>query len=90
MTMSELDMDLEVIRSVIGEPEPNDPEVTTNRACEEALNALDQLVVLAANSETAHLVEAERVFIGQILTRAQLIASFLLARQPQLKVIRNG
>jgi hypothetical protein len=89
-TMSELDMDLEIIREVIGEPEPNDPEVLANVACEAAINALDTLMTLAANDETVHLVEAEKKFVGQILTRAQLVASFLMARHPNLKVVPRG
>ena len=67
------------------EPDINDPEVAADAACEAALNALDDLMVLAAKSETARYVEAERVFIGQILTRAQLVASFIAARHPNLK-----
>ena len=69
------------------------PEVSADQACETALNALDDLMVLAANQQTAHLVWANKIFIGQILTRAQLVASVLMAveqKAGQLKVIRNA
>lgn len=72
------------------EPADNDPEVTADKACEIALNALDDLMVLAAKDDTAHLVMANRIFIGQILTRAQLVASFLMAQQTGLRIVKNG
>ena len=61
----------------------SDPEVTADIACETALNALDQLMVLAAKDDTWPAVMANRIFVGQILTRAQLVTSFLMAKQPQ-------
>ncbi len=80
--------ELEVVRNAMHD---YDPEITADIACEQALNALDQLMVLAAKDETAHLVVANKVFVGQILTRAQLVASFLMTRQsrPHM-VINNG
>jgi len=64
------------------------PEVSADLACEQALNALDTLACLAASSETAQHVMANRIFVGQILVRAQLIASSLAARQtPTFKVV---
>jgi len=77
----------EIVQSALD----SDPEVSVDILCETALNALDQLMVLAAKEETFQHVMANKVFIGQILTRAQLIASFLMARQtrPQM-VVNNG
>jgi hypothetical protein len=69
---------------------PPESELAAEQACESALSALDTLMLLAAGDDTVHLVEAEKAFIGQILTRAQLVASFLMARHPNLKVVKNG
>ncbi len=43
------------------------------------INDLDALVALAVNPETASLIEQEKVAIGQIVVRAQLVGAFLLA-----------
>ena len=51
---------------------------------------LDELCAMAANPETVDIVDKQHVGIGQIVSRAQLIASFLLARKPQLKVVPRG
>lgn len=91
--MSEIDLDRLLIAAVseaIQEPERNDPAVSADMACETALNALDDLMVLAAADDTAQHVMANRVFVGQILVRAQLVASFLMSKHPQLKVVSNG
>jgi hypothetical protein len=45
---------------------------------------------LAANPETVDLIERHRIAIGQIKTRVELIASFLMARQPSFKVVGRG
>ena len=69
----------------------DDPEVTADQACEAALNALDQLMVLAARDDTAPHVMANRIFVGQILVRAQLIQSFLMAKEtPEFKMVSNN
>ena len=69
----------------------NDPDFSADIACERALNALDDLMVLANKDDTFPAVMANKVFAGQILTRAQLLVSFLLAREtPKFKVISNG
>jgi hypothetical protein len=49
---------------------------TLFRAAEE----LDTLIAFAANRETVALVDAERRAIGALVTRAELLMSFLLAR----------
>jgi len=51
---------------------------------------LDELCAMANNPETVDLVERQKIGIGQIISRATLIQSFLMARKPQLKVIKNG
>lgn len=62
-------------------------EVTADMACEDALNALDQLMKLATKDDTVHHVIANRIFVGQILVRAQLVASFLAAKVPAFRVV---
>jgi len=89
--MSDLDLDsqlLEAVRkSMAGEP----AEVQIEYRLDCIIRELDEMCGLAANPETIDLIERQRIAIGQILTRAQLIASFLMARQPsQLRVIHNG
>lgn len=89
--MSDLDLQLQEVSEIMAEPSDTSPEVTADVACETALNALDQLMVLAADKTTAQHVMANKVFVGQILTRAQLVASFLVALEtPKLKVVRNN
>lgn len=51
-------------------------EYTIHRAREE----VDTLIAFAANRETVALVDAERRAIGALVTRAELLMSFLLAR----------
>jgi hypothetical protein len=57
---------LEAVSVAMEEPADNDPEVTADLCLRTALNALDQLMVLAAKDDTAHLVMANRIFVGQI------------------------
>ncbi len=67
----------------------DDPVVSADIACEQALNALDHLMVLANQDNTWPAVAANKIFIGQILTRAQLVASFLMAKQVvDLRIVR--
>jgi len=72
------------------DPLPNDPEVATDQACETAINALDQLMAIAANKETSHLVAAEWRFIDQIATRIQLLQTFIVTSKQHLRVVSNG
>jgi hypothetical protein len=52
---------------------------------------MDELCALAANAETVDLIEAQRIGIGRIATRSQLILSLLLARKPSgLRIVKNG
>lgn len=62
-------------------------EISADLCCEQALNALDELIQMAMSDDTANLVMANRIFIGQILTRAQLAASLLVAKQPKLTLM---
>jgi hypothetical protein len=72
----------------------NDPDLTAEeqleRKCDWLVRELDEIVAMAANKETVDLVEGQRVAVGQIVMRAQLVAAFLMTRQPQLKVVQNN
>lgn len=55
------------------------------------LRELDELCAMATHSETVDLVKNQEIAIGQVRTRAELILSFLKARQPsKLRVVSNG
>ena len=53
---------------------------------------LDEMCALAANPETVDLIEQNKVAVGQVLTRAQLIASHLKLREeaPKLRIISQN
>ncbi len=66
-----------------------DPQVMLDMTINTITRELDDLMVLAADPATSHLVIKEAVGVGQILYRAQLVASFIEARKPRL-VVSNG
>ena len=72
----------------------NDPVLSAEDQMERKLDAiireLDDICAFSADPETVDLVEGQRVAVGQIVVRAQLIAAFLMARQPHLRVVSNG
>lgn len=92
---SELDMArqeiaaLEAVRKEMA-GEPAETQIEYRMDC--VLRELDEFMAMAANPETVDLIDRNRVLMGQIMTRAQLIGSFLMARghKPGLKVISNG
>ncbi len=65
------------------------PEDPVGHAIYSAFSAIDDLIVLANQEATKKEVCNERVQIGQILNRCQLLASFV-RETPALKVISNG
>lgn len=80
---------LETIRrEMAGEP----AEVQIEYRLDCLIRELDEMCGLAANSETIDLIEKNRIAIGQIKTRVDLIASFLLSRsqKPGLRIICNN
>jgi hypothetical protein len=84
------DLTLEFVSDAMKEPALS-AEEQMERRVDSIIRDLDELIAFAANSETVDLVEAQRVGVGQIVSRAQLIASFLMARNPsKLRVISNG
>lgn len=84
------EVDLEAISEAMKEPVLS-AEDQLERKCDWIIRELDELCAMASNSETVDLVEKEKVAVGQIVTRAQLIASFLMARKPSgLRIVQNG
>ncbi len=67
------------------------PIDTVGRTLRDAFAALDDLVVMAADESTRNTVMAERVMIGMLLTRCQLLASQIDIAQPgKLRIVKNG
>ena len=59
------------------------------RKLDSIVRELDEVCALASNAETVDLIEGQKIAVGQIVTRAQLIAAFLMARQPAPSHIRR-
>ena len=90
--MSELDLDrqlLDAVSKAMEEPGLS-PAERVERKIDWVVRELDELVAMANSPETVELVEEQKVGVGQIISRAQLVASFLLARKPSLKVVPRG
>ena len=64
-------------------------EEQIERRCDAIIRELDEFCGMASNPETVDLMETQRIAVGQMLTRVQLIAEFLMSRQPRLKMVRN-
>jgi len=80
--------DLEAIHSVMSEPEDT-AELQLERKMDAIIRDLDEICRLASNSETVDLVDGQRVAVGQMKVRVDLIASFLMARKPPgLRIVR--
>jgi hypothetical protein len=80
---------LEAVRKeMAGEP----AEIQIEYRLDVVLREMDEFVAMAANPETIDLIEQNKILIGQIMTRTQLICSFLMARNQKLglRVISNG
>jgi len=87
--MSDYDLNLQEIRAVMSDTALSQEE-QMERRLDWIIRELDELCAMAANPETVDIVDNQSIGIGQIISRAQLIASFLLARKPQLKVVPRG
>lgn len=85
-SMSDYDLNLQEIRAVMSDPALSQEE-QMERRLDWIIRELDEICAMAANPETVDVVDKQRVGVGQVVSRAQLIASFLLARKPQLKVV---
>lgn len=71
--------------------DPDSAEVQIERRADFIIRELDEFCAMASNHETVDLIENEKIAVGQMQTRCQLILSFLAARSvPKFKVISNG
>jgi len=81
--MSDLDLTLQAVSEAMGEPtETERSQIYIERTVSSIINDLDQLCAFAADPATRQFIEAEKIAIGQIITRAQLVGSLLLAGRP--------
>lgn len=87
--MSDYDLNLQEIREVMADPILS-AEEQLERKFDWIVRELDEITAMASNPETVDLVERQRIAVGQMLTRVQLIAAFLMARQPRLTVVSNN
>jgi hypothetical protein len=91
--MSELDYDrqiIDAIRDVMEEPQLS-AEEQIERKCDAIIREMDELCRMATLAETVDLVASQKMALGQMLVRIQLILSFVLAsKPPTFKVISNG
>jgi len=78
------------LSDALAEP-PETAEFQIERKVDSIVRELDELCAMAVNPETVDLVDGQRPGIGQIISRAQLIGAFLMARNPsKFRVISNG
>jgi hypothetical protein len=75
----------DVRREMAGEP----AEVQLEYRIDAVVRELDELCAMANNPETVDLVAGQKIGIGQIISRATLIQSFLMARKPAPTHIRR-
>ena len=82
--------ELEAVHGAMQEPVLS-AEEQIERRCDFIIRELDEFCNLATNTETIDLIDHEKIAIGHIINRAHLIASFLLARQPnKLRIVQNA
>jgi len=89
MSMSDYELNLQGIHAVMSDPLLSQEE-QLERRLDWIVRELDEVCAMAANPETVEVVDKQRVGVGQIVSRSQLIASFLLARKPGPKVVANN
>lgn len=67
--------------------EPAETQIEYRMDC--VLRELDEFMAMAANPETVDLIDRNKIMMGQIMTRSQLIGAFLMARntKPGLRQI---
>ena len=82
-----LDLVLDRVRAELEEGQSAEEQI--ERRLDYIVRELDEFCAMANNPETVDLLERERIAVGQICTRAQLIAAFLMARQPAPQHIRR-
>lgn len=77
--MTDYETTLEAVRQEMA-GQPAETQIEYRIDC--VVRELDELCAMASNPETVDLIEGQRVGVGQIITRAQLIGAFLMARKP--------
>lgn len=85
------EMTIDAVREAISEPVLSSEE-QIERKCDGIIRELDELCKLATNPETIDLVDGQKMAVGQMLVRSQLILSFLLEKRqrPGLRIVQNG
>lgn len=80
----------DTIEAVRREMATEPPAIQIEYRIDALVRELDEICALAANPGTVELVEAQKIGIGQIKFRADLIMSFLLAQRPSgLRMVVN-
>lgn len=82
-----LDLVLDRVRAELEEGQSAEEQI--ERRLDYIVRELDEFCAMANNPETVDLIEGQRIAVGQIVTRAQLIAAFLMSRQPAPTHIRR-
>jgi hypothetical protein len=87
----EYDDTLENIIKAMEEHRAIDPFLNdaVGQSLRSAFAAIDDLIIFVNTAETKDRVCAERVMLGQLLSRCQTLSSFV-QEPPKFKVIRNG
>lgn len=67
-------------------------DIQMERKLDSIIRELDELCAFAANKETVDLIERQRMAVGQMQRRIDLIASFLMSHshKPGLRVVQNN
>ena len=69
--------------------ETTEPEIKVGQAIRAVQAAVDDLIILANIEETRGLVCNEKIELGQIRTRVDLLCSFALAVKPGPMLVRR-
>ena len=66
------------------------PDETVRQAADTTLKVLDKLIIMALEPETYPAVAAHTRELSRLVTRAELLLSFIAAGQPKLlSIVRN-
>lgn len=84
MTHASFEDTLEAVRVSM---EDISPEHKVGMAIRSVFASLDEVIALAASPDTRALVCAERIALGQMLTRCQTLCSFAMATAPDPVVV---
>jgi len=87
--MNPLECQLDAIREAMREPVLS-AEEQMERRIDSVVRDLDEIIAFAANIETVDLVLGQRVAVGQLVARVQLLGSFVNAKPPGLRMVRNN